>query len=493
MPSFIVSFIFIFLFISQIFTTFASNNSLVDFNDTGDLTNKFTSDGTPQFTNTSSGGLNNTGAIFVPLGSNDIWTTKQSYSISGAGDVYTFSAYFKIEANSGWGGLGFTSNSANSCDFQCQPETGIGMSFHGGGGAFVNNRVYSNVSWPPDLVLGNWYKMILEVQNRGSSKFDLNFKIYNSDSSGELGSLKTEKTQSDVINTSLGEASTIYGFFAASGSRMSYIDDFYIELEGGSSIIEAGSPVVLTTSITNITSSTATGGGNVTNENGSPVTSRGVCVSTSPNPTTNDICTSDGSGSGAYTSLISGLSGNTTYYSRAYAINANGTSYGSELVFTTEAALEPEPEPEPIPDTDPIIDPTDTEADVENSINNSDNMPLKILKKAIKKFKSQGCVHPKPEELTWLVIKPSNRNGVNGVFVTWTQFRADRVSIFIDNGKGKFPWVIYKTLNDGNEFLPNVSLDQKIKIKAYNSCKTGNFSTSISGRNHPNGWWNINK
>ena len=94
-------------------------------------------------------------------------------------------------------------------------------------------------------------------------------------------------------------------------------------------------PILSTTEITEITQTTATSGGNITDEGGATVTARGVCWSTSQNPTISDSKTEDGTGTGNFTSSISGLEPNTTYYVRAYATNSEGTGYGSELSFTT--------------------------------------------------------------------------------------------------------------------------------------------------------------
>lgn len=94
-------------------------------------------------------------------------------------------------------------------------------------------------------------------------------------------------------------------------------------------------PIVTTSDVSDITSSTATCGGNVTSDGGTTVTARGVCWSTSSNPTINDFYTTDGMGTGEFTSSISGLYENTTYYLRAYAINSVGTNYGEQCSFTT--------------------------------------------------------------------------------------------------------------------------------------------------------------
>ena len=94
-------------------------------------------------------------------------------------------------------------------------------------------------------------------------------------------------------------------------------------------------PVLTTSDINTITQFTATAGGNITDEKGGSVTTRGVCWSISENPTVADNKTSDGSGAGSFTSSITGLSGNTKYYIRAYATNSAGTQYGNQLSFTT--------------------------------------------------------------------------------------------------------------------------------------------------------------
>ncbi|MFH0760707.1 MAG: hypothetical protein V2A67_04320 [Bacteroidota bacterium] len=97
-------------------------------------------------------------------------------------------------------------------------------------------------------------------------------------------------------------------------------------------------PSINTTSISGITASTAASGGTITTDGGSAVTARGVCWSTSQNPTTADSKTTDGTGSGTFTSSLTGLSAETIYYVRAYATNAAGTTYGAQESFTSAAA-----------------------------------------------------------------------------------------------------------------------------------------------------------
>jgi hypothetical protein len=100
-------------------------------------------------------------------------------------------------------------------------------------------------------------------------------------------------------------------------------------------VTPATAPTVTTTAITNIDKTTATGGGNVTADGGADVTARGICWSTSQNPTISGSHTTDGTGTGIFTSAMTGLTANTTYYVRAYATNSAGTAYGEEVSFTT--------------------------------------------------------------------------------------------------------------------------------------------------------------
>jgi uncharacterized protein (TIGR02145 family) len=98
---------------------------------------------------------------------------------------------------------------------------------------------------------------------------------------------------------------------------------------------------VKTSNAVEIGSTTATLGGIVTEDGGDAVTERGVCWSTSQNPTILSSKTSDGKGNGSFTSSLTGLTANTTYYVRAYAINNSGTAYGEQVSFKTTASGNP--------------------------------------------------------------------------------------------------------------------------------------------------------
>jgi len=103
-----------------------------------------------------------------------------------------------------------------------------------------------------------------------------------------------------------------------------------------------GPPKLTTTAVSNITATTATSGGTIISDGGSPITAKGVVWSTSPSPTIDlSTKTNDGTGVGAFTSSLSNLTNNTKYYFRSYATNIVGTSYGEEFSFITSAPVPP--------------------------------------------------------------------------------------------------------------------------------------------------------
>ncbi len=96
-------------------------------------------------------------------------------------------------------------------------------------------------------------------------------------------------------------------------------------------------PILTTNAVTSITQTTATCGGNITSDGGATVTARGICWSTNQNPTIGNCInyTTNGTGTGTFTSSITDLTPETTYYVRAYATNSQGTNYGTQQNFTT--------------------------------------------------------------------------------------------------------------------------------------------------------------
>lgn len=98
-------------------------------------------------------------------------------------------------------------------------------------------------------------------------------------------------------------------------------------------------PVVVTHYVAYSGNGLATGNGEVTSDGGAEVTERGICWSTSHNPTTSDSQANNGIGIGSYTVSLTGLTPNTNYFARAYATNSQGTAYGNEISFTSSSGI----------------------------------------------------------------------------------------------------------------------------------------------------------
>jgi hypothetical protein len=156
-------------------------------------------------------------------------------------------------------------------------------------------------------------------------------------------------------NVSINNLKTTLGIPAGNGGFTSLLPDleagtkYYIKayLRNGKDIVygkeisfstlAALLPEITTKPVTDITQQGANSGGNITSDGGAPVTARGICWNTSTGPTITNNKTTNGAGTGNYTSNLSGLSLSTTYYVRAYATNSTGTGYGNEIYFTTAA------------------------------------------------------------------------------------------------------------------------------------------------------------
>ena len=120
----------------------------------------------------------------------------------------------------------------------------------------------------------------------------------------------------------------------AGGQAHVYNGTAWVNMIGGEATNQPPT-VASTTAASNIFNTSATSGGNITNDFGTSITARGVCWSTSQNPTTANSKTTESGTTGSFTSVMTGLTHSTLYYVRAYATNAAGTSYAAQVSFTT--------------------------------------------------------------------------------------------------------------------------------------------------------------
>lgn len=128
---------------------------------------------------------------------------------------------------------------------------------------------------------------------------------------------------------------------------------------------------VTTTEPTDITSTSATVGGNVTSDGNSTVTERGIYYGTSQNPENTGTKVSIGNGTGTFSKTLTGLSADNTYYVKAYAKNSTGVAYGTQKQFKTS-----ETQTTPTVVTDDATDVTDISATLHGNITSDGNATI---------------------------------------------------------------------------------------------------------------------
>ena len=334
----------------------ATTSESYNFNTTGDLANNFNatvSSGT--YSQSTTGGVGNSGAINAPGSLNAIFATKNSYSIGSVGSTYTFSSYMQSVGNSGYSGMGFSATPSTASGVPYRPNDALGISVHGGGFVFHNGVTDYNGSWDSnsggaitavkisainDLLnngsIDDWYKVIFKIEVLADAKFTIRVEVW--PANGTDGSLRDPSSAAAIYevrtisNASISGAASIKSYINFSGYRVTNFDNFTIDLTGNSSVISAGSPVVVTNTHT-LSGSQVTFNGNVTSENGSSVTERGFVYAITENPTVTNTKVTSGTGTGAFSETVTGLAAG-TYYARSFATNSSGTSYGSSITFT---------------------------------------------------------------------------------------------------------------------------------------------------------------
>ncbi|MFZ5516844.1 MAG: choice-of-anchor D domain-containing protein [Candidatus Zhuqueibacterota bacterium] len=296
-------------------------------------------------------------------------TTQPSDSVA-AGDSTTFTVAFNPSAV----GIRSASIDINSDDFSNSPYTfairGTGVTpeidVRGNYISIANGdttpSATDSTSFGSAAVDGGTINRTFRIFNTGNERLylgdrDSNMELagftMNSPSGRALILLKgpqgydfevTAQPENFYINPGDSLSFTIQFNPSDGGTRSTYVyvrnndsdeSDFNFEIEGVGITV----PTVVTAAIDSITVISAVGGGNVTADGGDSVTVRGVCWGLTANPTVDSSHTSNGDGTGSFSSSITGLAHGITYYVRAYATNGAGTGYGADSTFTTKQIL----------------------------------------------------------------------------------------------------------------------------------------------------------
>jgi len=160
----------------------------------------------------------------------------------------------------------------------------------------------------------------------------------------QQGATVTVKANSIIVSQTLVNSSASFAGWntAANGAGTDYAAAATFTMGSANVTLYAKwTPYVLPTLTTAVTSSIkgtmATSGGTISATGGAPVTARGLTWSLSSSPSGTGFISSNGTGVGTFSNVMTGLTLSTTYYVTAYATNSVGTAYGNVVSFTTNS------------------------------------------------------------------------------------------------------------------------------------------------------------
>jgi len=154
--------------------------------------------------------------------------------------------------------------------------------------------------------------------------------------SDSIGNYKVDSLSSGVYFITPGNSGTV---FAPRYTIVTIIDHDIVNIDFTAYESKLFLPALTTKIVTDISSSSAVSGGNIISDKGYAITQKGVCWSTTPDPSINDNITNNGSGNSNYSSSLSELNNNTVYFARSYAINSIGIGYGDVISFRTSDSM----------------------------------------------------------------------------------------------------------------------------------------------------------
>lgn len=173
-----------------------------------------------------------------------------------------------------------------------------------------------------------------KIDVTGSGVSTLSFNLTEA-SGDDLGLITVDKY---ILLKRTATDSDFVSFVTGATSRTDSVITFEnVSLESGlyTLAIDDALPLVTTSDFSSITALTASGGGSISHNGGSSILSRGVCWKENAEPSISDVFTTDGTGTGDFTSSLTGLTQNTIYKVRAYATNVAGTGYGDVITITS--------------------------------------------------------------------------------------------------------------------------------------------------------------
>jgi hypothetical protein len=235
----------------------AATTAFLDFQQTGQFSNYFNGDSNPVWSQSSSAGVGGTGGVQWTLGGSDVWVAKVGFQPS-VGSTYTLSVQYLCQVNSGYGGIGLSSQNSllNLAGSTAGVDPGLGISYHGSGFNLNNNsESESETFWtltsygrsksgnegipsPGYGSSGNyWSQLSLKMKYLGSNQFELTPEVYDvSQTTGAVGSMMASGATRTITNSNLGGASVLYPYFSSNGSRFVGADNITMPVPEPSSL-----------------------------------------------------------------------------------------------------------------------------------------------------------------------------------------------------------------------------------------------------------------
>lgn len=228
---------FISLFILLVATCFSAVTVSYDFNDTNDLSTHFNLPIEGDVINTSSGGIQNTGAVRFPhlpadpwfwMGETRVVTAKQGFYLNVIDQPVSITAHINSYQNGGYAALGFSSANSNTAAPKCRiiNVPAMGMQFFSSGYSFFSNTLENSGTYLPDIPL-SWYRVVYTLIPRGADVYDVSYELWRTNQSESLSVL--EKSGGFSFTNPTINDGPVYPYFGVDGHRVSYVDNFTVE------------------------------------------------------------------------------------------------------------------------------------------------------------------------------------------------------------------------------------------------------------------------